>query len=151
MRPSLRVEKWRYEATRFSETSLNFYESMRLHILAILILVNNQLEAQFFFRICLFQFINTSVNVKTTRTYVITQTKQTNSNKLTNQMQQFYKFITWRFMSLNMFRTLPRPSSGAYNFINSLWFQLGTWWKQRCWSWSGQTTTNNAVTVTLQR
>ena len=27
-----------------------------------------------------------------------------NSNKLTNQMQQFYKFITWRFVSLNMFR-----------------------------------------------
>jgi len=36
-----------------------------------------------------------------------------NSNKLTNQMQQFYKFITWRFVSLNMFRAPPRPSSGA--------------------------------------
>jgi hypothetical protein len=40
------------------------------------------------------------------------------SNKLTNQMQQFYKFITWRFVSLNMFRAPPRPSSGAYNYIN---------------------------------
>ena len=41
-----------------------------------------------------------------------------NSNKLTNQMQQFYKFIIWRFVSLNMFRAPPRPSSGAYNCIN---------------------------------
>jgi len=40
------------------------------------------------------------------------------SNKLTNQMQQFYKFITWRFVSLNMFQAPPRPSSGAYNCIN---------------------------------
>jgi len=37
-------------------------------------------------------------------------------------MQQFYKFITWRFVSLNMFRAAPRPSSGAYNWINSLCF-----------------------------
>ena len=43
-----------------------------------------------------------------------------NSNKLTNQMQQFYKYITWRFVSLNMFRAPPRPSSGAYNCINLL-------------------------------
>jgi hypothetical protein len=41
-----------------------------------------------------------------------------NSNKLTNQMQQFYKFITWRFVSLNMFREPQRPSLGAYNCIN---------------------------------
>ena len=44
----------------------------------------------------------------------------TTSNKLTNQMQQFYKFITWRFVSLNMFWVPPRPSSGAYNCINPL-------------------------------
>jgi hypothetical protein len=44
------------------------------------------------------------------------------SNKLTNQIQQFYKFITWRFVSLNMFRVPPRPSPGAYNCINSFWF-----------------------------
>ena len=37
-------------------------------------------------------------------------------------MQQFYKFITWRFVSLNVFRAPPRPSSGAYNCIISLWF-----------------------------
>jgi hypothetical protein len=38
-----------------------------------------------------------------------------NSNKLTKQTQKFYSFIAWRFVSLNMFRALPRPSSGAYN------------------------------------
>jgi hypothetical protein len=43
------------------------------------------------------------------------------SHKLTNQTQQFYKFITC-FVSLNMIRVPPRPSSGAYNCINSLWF-----------------------------
>jgi hypothetical protein len=37
-------------------------------------------------------------------------------------MQQFYKFITWRSVSLNTFRAPPRPSSGAYNCIKSLWF-----------------------------
>jgi len=64
-------------------------------------------------------------------------------------MQQFYKFITWRFVSFNMFRAPPRPSSGAYNCINSFWF----------YRWSiggssvvsrGQTTTNNAATTMLQ-
>jgi hypothetical protein len=44
------------------------------------------------------------------------------SNKLTNLMEQFYKFITWRFVALNMFRAPPRPTSGAYKCINSLWF-----------------------------
>jgi hypothetical protein len=58
-------------------------------------------------------------------------------------MQQFYKFITWNFVLLNMFRALPRPSSGAYNCINSHWF-----YQQRCAV--GQTTTNNAATTTLQ-
>ena len=66
-------------------------------------------------------------------------------------MQQFHKFITWRFVPLNMFRALPRPSSGAYNCISSLWF----------YHWSVavaallvvvcQTMTNNAATTTLQR
>ena len=37
-------------------------------------------------------------------------------------MQQFHKFITWRLVSLNMFRAPSRPSSGAYNCINSLCF-----------------------------
>jgi len=37
-------------------------------------------------------------------------------------MQQFHKFIAWRFVSLNMFRAPPRPSSGAYNYLSNLWF-----------------------------
>jgi len=53
-----------------------------------------------------------------------------------------------------MFWVLPRPSSGAYNCISSLWF----------YRWSvvvaallvvvgpaSQTTTNNAATATLQQ
>ena len=69
-------------------------------------------------------------------------------------MQQFNKFITWRFVSLNMFRAPPRSSSGAYNCINSLWFYR--------WSvvvavllvvvWpviTGQTTTNSTATTLL--
>jgi hypothetical protein len=57
------------------------------------------------------------------------------------------------YVWLNMFGASPPPSSGAYNYINSLWFYL--------WSvviaallfvlWPpGQNTTNNAATTTLQ-
>jgi len=52
-------------------------------------------------------------------------------------MQQFHKFFIDVYVSLNMFRAPPRPSSGAYNGINNLWFYLGAWWQQCCWSWSG--------------
>jgi len=69
-------------------------------------------------------------------------------------MQQFYKFITWRFVSLNMFRAPPRPSSGAYNCINSLWFYRWSVAVAALLAGSGrpagQTTTNNAATATLQ-
>jgi hypothetical protein len=75
-----------------------------------------------------------------------------NSNKLTNQMQQLYSFITWRFVSLNMFQAPQRPSSGAYNCISSLWFY--------CWSVvvaallivvrTGQTTTNGRIILTRE-
>jgi hypothetical protein len=40
------------------------------------------------------------------------------------------------YVSLNMYRAPPRPSSGAYNCINSLWF----------YRWS-ENTTNNAATT----
>jgi len=59
-------------------------------------------------------------------------------------------------MWLNMFWAPPHPSSGAYNYISSLWFYR--------WSvvvavllvvvWlvvNGQTMTNFAATTTLQR
>jgi hypothetical protein len=39
-------------------------------------------------------------------------------------MQQFYKFITWRFVSHNMFRASPRPSSVAYKCIRASGFTL---------------------------
>jgi hypothetical protein len=42
------------------------------------------------------------------------------SNNLTNQMQQFHKFLLNVYVSLNMFRAPPRPSSGGYNCINLL-------------------------------
>jgi hypothetical protein len=37
-------------------------------------------------------------------------------------MQQFSKFITWRYLWLKMFRASYRPSSGAHNCTRSLWF-----------------------------
>jgi hypothetical protein len=37
-------------------------------------------------------------------------------------MQQFYKFITWRYLWLNMFWVSYRTSSGAYNYTRNLWF-----------------------------
>ena len=37
-------------------------------------------------------------------------------------MQQFHKLLLDVYVSLNMFRAPPRPSSGAYNCINNLWF-----------------------------
>ena len=40
-----------------------------------------------------------------------------NSNRLTNQRQQFYKFLLDVYVSLNMFRASPRPSSGAYSCL----------------------------------
>jgi len=44
------------------------------------------------------------------------------SNKLTNKMQQFHKFITDVYVWLNMFRAFLCPSSEAFNCISSLWF-----------------------------
>jgi len=37
-------------------------------------------------------------------------------------MQQFHNLLLDVYVLLNMFRALPRPSSGAYNCISSLWF-----------------------------
>jgi len=64
-------------------------------------------------------------------------------------MQQFHKFFLLDvYVWLNMFRALPRPSSGAYNCISSLWFYR---WSVMVgallvvvWPVTGQTTTNNA-------
>ena len=48
-------------------------------------------------------------------------------NKLT-RCDSFTSLLLDVYVPLNMFRAPPRPSSGAYNCINSLWFYLGTWW-----------------------
>jgi hypothetical protein len=40
-------------------------------------------------------------------------------------MQQFYKSITWRFVSLNMFRAPPRPSSEPTTALTASGFTLG--------------------------
>jgi hypothetical protein len=37
-------------------------------------------------------------------------------------MQQFHNLLLEVYVWLNMFQALPRPSSGAYNCISSLWF-----------------------------
>jgi hypothetical protein len=50
-------------------------------------------------------------------------------------------------MSLKTFQASPRPSSGAYNCINSLWFYR---WSVGVSSFVGrglETTTNNAATT----
>jgi len=39
-------------------------------------------------------------------------------------MQQFYKFITWGFVSLNMFQAPPRPSSAAWTALTASGFTL---------------------------
>jgi hypothetical protein len=67
-------------------------------------------------------------------------------------MQHFHKFITWRLCVVNMFRSLPCPSSEAYNCISSLWFYrwsvvVATLLVVDWQVW--QTTTNNAATTTL--
>jgi hypothetical protein len=48
------------------------------------------------------------------------------SNKSTNKMQQFHKFITRHLCVAQHFRAPLRPSSGAFNCTRSLWFY--------CWS-----------------
>jgi hypothetical protein len=45
------------------------------------------------------------------------------------------------YMSLNMFRAPPRPSSGAYNYINSLWFYR--------WSVGGSSVVGRCLSITV--
>jgi len=70
-------------------------------------------------------------------------------------MQVFRSFLLDVYVLLNMFRAPPRPSSGAYNCTRSLWFYRGIVAVAVLWVvvWpviTGQTTTNNAATTTLQ-
>jgi hypothetical protein len=67
-------------------------------------------------------------------------------------MQQFYKFITWRFVSLNMFGRLHAHNQELTAALTDSGFTL-----QRGGSsvvscgLAGWTTTNSAATTTLQR
>jgi hypothetical protein len=81
---------------------------------------------------------------KSVHHYMIQINKPTRYNSFTNLLLDVY---VW----LNMFWAPPRPSSGIYNWISSLWF----------YRWSAavaallvvvcQTTNNNTYTTTLQR
>jgi hypothetical protein len=53
------------------------------------------------------------------------------------------------YVWLNMFRALPRPSSGAYNCISSLWFYRWIVVVAELLFVVWQTTNNNAATATL--
>jgi len=55
------------------------------------------------------------------------------------------------YVWFNMFRALPRPPSGAYNCINSLWFYRWSMAVAALLVVVLQTTTNNTATTTLQR
>jgi hypothetical protein len=75
---------------------------------------------------------------------------------LPTRCNSFTRLLLDVYVWLNMFRASPRPSSGAYNCINSLWFYrwsvvvaalLVVVWPVM----TGQTTTNNTAITTLQR
>jgi len=82
---------------------------------------------------------------------------QAMSKKVSIQINQptrcnsFTSLLLDVYVWLNMFRAPPRPSSGAYNCINSLWFYLWRVVVAALLVVVCQTTTNNAPTTTLQR
>jgi hypothetical protein len=69
--------------------------------------------------------------------------KPTRCNSFTSLLLDVY---VW----LNMFQALPRPSSGAYNCISSLWLYRLSMAVAALLVVVWQTATNNAATATLQ-
>jgi hypothetical protein len=65
-------------------------------------------------------------------------------------MQQLTSLLLDVYVWLNMFRALPRPSSGAYNCINSLWFYRWSVAVTALLVVVWQIRTNNTVTIKLQ-
>jgi len=70
------------------------------------------------------------------------------SNNSPTRRNSFTTLLLDVYVWLNTFRMSPHPSSEAYNCTRSLWFYrwreaVGATRCNSCWSWSGQTTTNN--------
>ena len=59
-------------------------------------------------------------------------------------MQHFHMLLLDVYVWSNMFRALPRPSLGAYNYISSLWFYRWSVAVAALLVVVWQTTTNNA-------
>jgi hypothetical protein len=68
----------------------------------------------------------------------------TRCNNFTSLLLEIY---VW----LNMFRMLPRPSSGAYNCISSLWFYRWSVAVAALLVVFSQTMTDSAATASFQR
>ena len=60
-------------------------------------------------------------------------------NKSTNQMHQSLSFIALSFKySSTCFGHPHAHHQELNNCSSSLWFTVGTWWQQCCWSWSSR-------------
>jgi len=64
-----------------------------------------------------------------------------------NRCNSFTSLLLDVYVSLTMFWAPPRPSSGAYSCINSLWFYHWSIGSSSVVGRGRQTTTNNAATT----